>query len=72
MTAIPILSLTQAQVTDLTDTGDSALHYHSADRVSQNIISSPTIIAVDTSYVVVSYLTVNDTFTLNGNLMVIG
>ena len=64
--------LSSTNHTDLTDAGDSALHYHSADRVSQNVISSPTTIAVDTSYVVVSYLTVNDTFTLNGNLMVIG
>lgn len=36
MTAIPVLSLTQAQATDLTDGGDSALHYHVADRALAN------------------------------------
>ena len=36
MTAIPVLSLTQAQATDLTDGGDSALHYHAADRALAN------------------------------------
>jgi hypothetical protein len=37
-----------------------------------NVISVDTIIASDTSYVAVSYLTVNANLTVNGNLMVIG
>lgn len=37
-----------------------------------NVISTPTTIATDTSYPVISYLTVNSDLTINGNLMVIG
>ena len=37
-----------------------------------NVISSPKIIAADTSYIVASYLKVDSDLTINGNLMVIG
>lgn len=37
-----------------------------------NVISTPTTIASDTSYPIVSYLTINSDLTINGNLMVIG
>ena len=37
-----------------------------------NVVSSATTIAVDTSYTVISYFTINSDLTLNGNLMVIG
>ena len=37
-----------------------------------NVISSPTTIAADTSYIVASYLKVDSDLTINGNLMVIG
>ena len=37
-----------------------------------NVISTPTTIAADTSYPVISYLTVTSDLTVNGNLMVIG
>lgn len=37
-----------------------------------NIVSTPTTIADDTSYPVISYLTVTSDLTVNGNLMVIG
>lgn len=138
--------LTSAQLTDLTDAGDSTLHYHATDRelgnatgtlaignggtgqttataafdalaptttqgdliyhngtdnvrlakgtaaqvltmnagatapewadasgsgVTQNVISAATTIDADTSYIVLSYLTVTDVFTVNGNLGVI-
>jgi len=36
MTAIPVIPLTAAQAVDLTDAGDSALHYHAADRALAN------------------------------------
>jgi hypothetical protein len=37
-----------------------------------NLISTDTTINADTSYVVIDYLTVTATLTVNGNLMVIG
>jgi len=37
-----------------------------------NVISTPTTITADTSYLIVSYLTVDSDLTVNGNLMVIG
>lgn len=37
-----------------------------------NVISTPTTVAADTSYPIVSYLTVSSDFTVNGNVMVIG
>ena len=43
-----------------------------ASSVINNVISTPTTIAADTSYPVISYLTVTSDLTVNGNLMVIG
>jgi len=63
--------LTSAQATDLTDGGQTTLHSHSASPTS-NIISVPTTIPADNSYVVISYLQVDSDLTINGNLMVIG
>ena len=37
-----------------------------------NVISSPTTVNADTSYIVAGYLSVQNDFTVNGNLMVIG
>ena len=42
------------------------------DATVSNVISSPTTIAADTSYIVASYLKVDSDLTINGNLMVIG
>ena len=36
MTATPVIPLTAAQAVDLTDAGDSTLHYHAADRALAN------------------------------------
>ena len=43
----------------------------SGDGTTNNVISTPTTIDADKSYVVVSYLTVTSTFTVNGNVAVI-
>ena len=37
-----------------------------------NVITSPTTVNADTSYIVAGYLSVQNDFTVNGNLMVIG
>ena len=36
MTAVPVIPLTAVQAVDLTDAGDSTLHYHAADRALAN------------------------------------
>jgi len=38
MTAVPVIPLTAVQAVDLTDAGDTALHYHAADRDLANAI----------------------------------
>lgn len=40
--------------------------------IPKNVITTPTTIDTDTSYIVASYLTIADVFTVNGNLAVIG
>lgn len=37
-----------------------------------NVITSPTTVDADTSYIVAGYLSIQSDFTVNGNLMVIG
>jgi hypothetical protein len=39
---------------------------------TSNVISSPTTIRADTSYIVASYLTINSDLTVDGNLLVTG
>ena len=51
--------------------GDGTWATVSAGSTPSNVISSTTTIDADTSYVVVGYLTVNSTLTVNGNLGII-
>lgn len=51
--------------------GDGSWATVAAGSAPLNVIDSPTVIDTDTSYVVVGYLTVNSTLTVNGNLGII-
>lgn len=51
--------------------GDGTWATVSAGSTPSNVINSPTTIDADTSYVVVSYMTVNSDLTVNGNLGII-
>jgi len=73
-------AVTAVQVgADLAGTAVAAIVAHEGEAnphpqylTTANVISIPTIIAADTSYIVASYLKVDSDLTINGNLMVTG
>jgi len=56
----------------LTPAEADAVYATIGNAAANNVISVPTIIAADTSYMVASYLKVDSDLTINGNLMVTG
>jgi microcystin-dependent protein len=62
--------LTATQLTDLTDGGVTTLHSHSSSGggAVPNVISAPTTISAETSYLVMDHLTINDDLTVDGYL----
>ena len=58
--------------TDLTDGGTTALHSHAGGGgATNNVISTPTTVSADTSYIVMQYLTITAEFTVLGNVGII-
>lgn len=62
--------LTATQLTDLTDGGSTTLHTHagSGGGAVPNVISTPTTIADETSYLVIDHLDVTSELTVEGYL----
>jgi hypothetical protein len=52
--------------------GDSIVGASGGSSVINNVLSTPTTVATDTSMIVASYLDVESTLTVNGNLLIVG
>lgn len=55
----------------LTNDGAGNFSYSATGGSISNVISTPTVIAADTSYIVMAYLTLDASFTVNGNVGVL-
>jgi hypothetical protein len=67
----PMTHLTTTQYTDLTDAGDSTLHYHASDRLETNIIrAGVTTVSSATHTVVLANQVVHVTYTTTGAVTV--